>query len=723
MKEQEKRVYQMAFDAGGTMTDCFLADDAGNWQVAKYLTNRDDQSISYRGALKAACVQAKLEYHDVQKQCISNVYCGTHMLNTMLTGEGQKVGLLVSIGQHDTPFLERGLTWLEQDPFEKWKYQLHSHTKPMIAPKDVKAVTERIASGNYFPPGTHLTAGDVVIPLNEAEVVKAVEELLDDNVEVIGICFLNSFVNPTHEHRAAEIAREIIKKRGLNINVICSADICPRSKESTRMKSILVECFTTEKTRRGLFLVEKAAKEDGFRFNLRTFLGYGAIADIRYPRLFESVVSGPVGGLLGAKAASELLGTENIICADLGGTSWDVGTLIEGQLTLNNDPGFAGHRLNMAMLNLDSAGLGCGTEIHVNPVSKRISLGPRSAGFRLGACYEFWPNITITDVNLALRLLDPDNFLGGTVKVDREKSIQALTENLAKPLGMDLYKAARGVLDLHAAMLQEHINVTVLPKGYDPEKYVLLVYGGGGPLHLWGVEKGMKFAAQATVPWAPAFSAFGVVMADYLHHYEKSVSCSLHPTLSREDRLEVCKPMNKAWENLEEIAIKELEAEGFKREQIVFQYGIAARYIGQLFSSWLAPVELTRVNTVDDVDAITLAFEKTYQRIYPTVASSADAGYLITSVYLDAYAPKPKVKFPKYTVKDKKPAKAAYKGTRDVFWEDKWVKTELWNMDLLEAGNQIDGPAILDNAVMTLPIPAGKRVNFDEHKVIWYKNQ
>ena len=240
---------------------------------------------------------------------------------------------------------------------------------------------------------------------------------------------------------------------------------------------------------------------------------------------------------------------------------------------------------------------------------------------------------------------------------------------------------------------------------------------------MWGVERGMKFAAQATVPWAPTFSAFGVVMADYLHHYEKSVSVSLHPALSDEERLEVSRPMNRAWEDLEEVAYEELEAEGFKREDIVFQYGIAARYIGQLFSSWLAPVEMKRINTVDDVTAVVQAFERTYQRIYPSVASSADAGYLITSVYLDAYAPKPKVRFPKHALKDKQPSKAAYRGTRDVFWQDKWVKTELWNMDLLEAGNEINGPAIIDNAVMTLPIPEGKRVNFDEHKVIWYKNQ
>ena len=712
--------YQLALDAGGTMTDTFLVDSRGEWALGKALSSLEDESVSYMESVDDAAVGWGLRSADVHAASESALYTGTAGANAVTTGDGRRVGLLVSMGQREAPILDRGFTWLGHHPNDLWKYQLHAHPRPLLDPENVKPINERVTAGSYLPPGVHYDAGTVVIPLDEAGVRAAVEELLETDIEVIGICFLNSPSNPTHEHRAAEIARDVIAQRGAEVTVICSVDICPRTKEQARMKSLLVECAAGEICRRGLQRVETAAKQDGLPHRMNTLVAYGAAVDIRYPRMFETFVSGPVGGLLGGKAMAEVMGLKNLACVDLGGTTFECGLLVEGELSLTSEPNFQGHRLNMPMLDLQSIGAGAGTVIHADPRVKRIELGPKSAGYHVGICLDY-PDITITDVNVALGLLSPDNFLGGKVKLDRDRAILALEERLAKPLGMDVFDAAAGVLDLQHAMLQDLMSDSVAAKGYDPLEYTVLVYGGAGPLHLWGMEGHVQFGGLATVPWAAAFSAFGAAMADYFHRYERSVNCAFLPELSDAEKVEIAQPMNDAWAELERQAIDELEAEGFSPEQVVVRYGISARYVGQLFSSWNAYVDRGTVTSIEDVDAACAAFEETYAKTYPAGARHSEAGYLITGVFLDAAVPKVKPVVKRHPMAATTPASGTVKGQRDVYWKDEWVTTDIYDMDRLESGNVVRGPAILEHPMTTLPVPPGRRVRFDELRVVWYE--
>lgn len=722
MTQQGNKKYLVALDAGGTMTDTFLVDQEGNFSLGKYLTNYGNEAISYMGSVTDAASQSGLSSGDIHRNADTSIYTGTIMLNILITGAGKKAGLLVTRGQGDTPFLERALTWLGRPPAEKWKLQLHEHTRPMIERKNVVEITERISGGNYFPPGSHYEAGHVIVPMHENDVRKGVEKLIDNGVEVIGICFLCSYANPAHEKRAAEIARDVIGQRGANINVILSSDICPMIKESARMKTTLVECFACEGARTRLKNVEDAAKADGYAYDLQTLLAFGGVANIRYPRLYESIVSGPTGGMLGGKVMADLKGIKNLLCTDLGGTSFEAGVIVGGQQSLNREPNFAGHRLNMTMLATDSIGNGTGTAIHVDKEAKRVILGPECAGSKLGICLNY-DEITLSDINVALGYLNPDNFLGGKVKLDREKAIHELTERLAKPLGMDVYEACAGVLDLMHAGLQDHVNDTLLSRGMDPHEFTMIVYGGSGPLHLWGIEKGLKLGGMFTVPWAAAFSAFGIAAAEYYHRYEKSLTCSILPSLSAELKLEITRPMNDAWRLLEAQALRELEQEGFAKDKVSFRYGIAARYVGQLFSSWEAPVEHGKVETIEDVQMICNSFEKTYTRIYPTASRFPEAGYLITSVYLEAVVPKIQPRLVAHPLKGKDTSKAAIKGKRPAYWDGHWVESTVWNMELMEPGNRIDGPALIEHPMTTLPVPPGRYAEMDEHMAIWFKKE
>jgi N-methylhydantoinase A len=236
------------------------------------------------------------------------------------------------------------------------------------------------------------------------------------------------------------------------------------------------------------------------------------------------------------------------------------------------------------------------------------------------------------------------------------------------------------------------------------------------------MEGHVQFGGLATVPWAAAFSAFGAAMADYFHRYERSVNCAFLPELSDEEKVGIAQPMNDAWAEMERQALDELEAEGFDRDQVVVRYGIAARYVGQLFSSWNAYVDRGTVKTVQDVDAACAAFEETYSKTYPVGARHPEAGYLVTGVFIDATVPKVKPVVKTYPMVGETPVKEAVKGHRDVYWQGEWVSTPIYDMDLLECGNVITGPAVLEHPMTTLPVPPSRRVRFGDMRVIWYEH-
>jgi len=720
MAEKVEERYIIAQDAGGSMTDCFLVDKDGTFATGKYLTNREDEAISYLGALKDAARRWGLTSAEIHKGALSSTYTGTTMLNILLTRGGSKVGLLITRGFPHMPIIERGLTWIGQSYEDILHHQLHEHTPWMVQPEHIKEVTERISVGSYYMQH-HYMPGTVVIPLVEEDVVKGVNELLDDGIEVIGILTLASYVNPMHEARMAEIAREIVQQRGVDVPVVASHEMCPVPNENERLKTLLLQCYMAEVARGLLFHVEEAAKKEGYQHELLTLLSYGGAASIRYTKLVQAAISGPVGGILGGKFISDLLGLPNIVCWDLGCTTCDVGLIAAGLIPVNKEPAFSGHRLRMPMVSIDSIGAGTSTVIHVDEATKRITLGPESVRADLGTCYKA-SDITIGDIDLALGFLNPDYYLGGTIKVSKDRALQELQERMAKPLGQDVYDISSKVLDLLHSEVCDYITATLLSRGLNPAEFTLLAYGGSGPLHVWGVERGLPFSGIVIIPWAAVFSAFGVAGADYFHRYDKAVTFFLTPDMTEEIKLYQGGVLSQAWQELEQHGYEELEKEGIPRQKVHLRYGISARYIGQL-STWEAPVEKGRVETLEDLDKVIGSFERMYTTIYPAAARFPEAGYQITEVYVEAIAEKPKPVIPSYPLQGKEPPKKAYKGQREAYMDGKWLKFDLWEQDSLEAGNRVDGPAIIEHPMTTLVIPPQNYVEFDERKFIWYRRK
>jgi N-methylhydantoinase A/oxoprolinase/acetone carboxylase beta subunit len=705
--------YLFASDAGGTMTDVIIVDEEGNFVIGKGPTTPHDESIGYMESLAEAFTYLgktmEKDGREVCGSCETAIYTGTAMLNTTINRNGQKTGLLVTRGFEDVIVQGRGRqTFIGFDWSEITHMQYRKHGEPLIPRRLTRGVTERI---DMF--------GRPVIPLYEHEVRQAVQELMEEGIQSLAIVFLYSFINGAHEQRAKEIASEIFTKAGREVYLAVSSEVAPVQREISRANATVIQAYATEPARRQFLTVEKKLADQGYERSLKTVLCYGGVTNIRYPRLFETMMSGPVGGLMGAHYLGEHLGIDNIVCSDMGGTSFDAGCITAGILPIDREPPFMQMYVNVPMLDIQSIGAGTGTYIRVDPQSNRIKLGPDSAGGNPGPTFQETGNTTptICDCDMLLGILNPDNYLGGRVPVNMEVALSLFEEKVARPLKLDPYVAAEQCVDLVNVLMREHL-VRSLMLGYDIRDYVLLGYGGAGPMHLLGYAADYPWKGIATAPHAAAFSAWGGACMDYAHRRHKSISAMIPPGAGDDAKMQGAKLISGAWSGLENDLLNELLAEGFTRDQITLRQIAYVRYYGQLEDVEVeSPV--ARLESPQDVDALIARFEEIFGKMFTLAGKPPQPSYLATEVSVIAQVATIKPRVLKYDLEDKKPAKKALKGKRPIFQKGRWVDADIYEMDELRPGNEFTGLAVVEASNTTLFVPEGWRVKIDPYKVYW----
>ncbi|MEE8558070.1 MAG: hydantoinase/oxoprolinase family protein, partial [Myxococcota bacterium] len=474
-----------------------------------------------------------------------------------------------------------------------------------------------------------------------------------------------------------------------------------------------------EPARKQLLEVERKLAELGYDRSLKTVLCYGGVTNIRYPRLFETVMSGPVGGLMGAHYLSQALGVDNLVCSDMGGTSFDAGCITAGILPINREPAFMQMYVNVPMLDIRSIGAGTGTYIRIDPQTTRIKLGPDSAGGTPGPVFQETGNETptICDCDLLLGIINPEYYLGGRVPVNKEKSLAIFEEKVAQPLGLDPYVAAEQCSNLVNVLMREHL-VRSLMLGYDIRDYVLLGYGGAGPMHLTGYASDDPYRGVATVPFAGAFSAWGGACMDYAHRRHKSVSAMVVTGSDADARMVAGQTVTGAWEELETELLNELLGEGFRRDQISLSQIAYIRYYGQLDD---VEVEspIPRLASPEDVDRLMARFEEIFTRMFTLAGRPPAPTYQITEVSIVARVETSKPEIIRHDLEGKEPPKGASKGIRPVFQQGQWHDARLYEMDELRPGNEIAGLAVIEAPNTTLFLPAQWKVRIDEHEIYW----
>ena len=711
-----RKVVLLGSDAGGTMTDMILVDSAGDFVVGKASSTHTNESIGFVNSIKDAFERWELDWDRDAKNIfpgvLAAVYSGTTMLNSLLTRTGRKVGIIITKGFEDTLLHERGGGVHAGYGFQDKMHKVaHVHNEPFVPRKLIRGVTERVSM-----------FGEQVIPLYEHEVQGAVLDLLERDVEGIAIMFLFSYLNPVHELTAAGIARAVMQARGKQVPLYLSCELVPITREGPRLNALVLQAYGAEPVRKHLQKIEKDLQDIGYKYPLQIMLADGGIANIKYPPLFKGCFSGPIGGILGGRYLSRIMDIPNLVCTDMGGTSFDVGLIMGGEPILQREVELGRSVLNIPTLVIDSIGAGAGQYLSIDPESKRVDIGPGSAGSEPGpVCYNTGNDIpTVMDCVVILGILNPDYYLGGKVKLRKDLALKAIQEKCSSPLGVDPYQFAEGVVDLINTRMRDHILTVLSVRGYSPSDYALIGYGGAGPMFLSGYTAGIPFKGVFTVPWAAAFSAFGCTAADYLHRYQKSTLVAIPPGSDDMYKGYMGMVISMGWDQLEQTAVREMEQEGFKKEDITFRQVAYVRYTQQLEDvEVFSP--LPRLQTPQDLDKLIAVFEEVYARKYAHAARFPEVGYQIFELGLIAMVPKLKPKLRRSPLEGKTPNPKAFKGERQVYVKGSWKTARIFEMDLLSSGNEVEGLAVIEAPATTMPVPEGQKVVVDEYKRLWLK--
>ena len=712
MASAVRRPLVLGIDAGGTMTDTFIVDEEGNFEVGKAPTTPQDESVGFLESTQDAInYWGDMKLEELFPKLSVVLYSGTTMLNTLLSRRGQRVGLLITSGFEDILLMNRGLSWAGYGYSDTLHAVTHIHPEPLTPRRWIHGVTERI---DMF--------GETVIPLYEAEVQQAARELLVAGVDAVAICFLFSYLNPEHERRAREICESVAKEAGREILIFLSSEIRPVMREQSRLNSLLIEAYAAAPVRQQLLKVEQSVHNYGFPNPLQTVLSYGGLSNIRYPRLHETLVSGPIGGILGAQYIAQLIGANNVMVTDMGGTSFDIGAITAGNVPVDSEPILARFKLNLPTIALESIGAGSGTIIKVDPSSRKVELGPESAGGDPGpVCFDRGGKLaTVCDCAVVLGYLNAEYFLGGRIKLNVDAALRALKEQVTDPIGVDVYQGAEGIVKLLELRARDSLQTVASARGLDTSDYVLMAYGGAGPLHVAGYTEGLTFKGILTFPFAAAFSAFGCSIADYLHRYTKSMHLSLSPAASKEAKMEVGGAINAAWEEMEQTALEEMKGEGRELSKIEFQHLAMIRYAAQLTDLEVqSPVN--RINAPTDMDRLIGSWEALYEKINSRVSKYSEVGYQILELGLIARIEKVKARFQEREPGSETPDLSASKGSRQVYRDGKWQEAHIWEMDALKPGNVIEGFAIIEHPATTFVVPQGRRVEVDVRNFFWLR--
>jgi N-methylhydantoinase A/acetone carboxylase beta subunit len=703
----------LAIDAGGTMTDTFIVDESGSFVVGKAQTTPDDESVGLMSSAEDALRQWDSTPDEGFPRIQSAVFSGTAMLNRLLTRRGRKVGAIVTAGQEDSLQMERGIqSYLGFSYADRLHIATHHHNEPLIPRSRVKGVRGRI---DLF--------GNEALALREQDARDAVNELLDEGVEGIAISLIFSYRNPGHEQRVRAIVEEEKARRGVDgaCPVFVSSELYPSRRDFPRLNTTVIEAYAAEPSRGTLRAVRDRTKDRGAAFELRVMASHGGTISIDADQLATTLVSGPIGGVVGARWLADRIGLTNVLCTDIGGTSFDIALLTGRRYEVTTTPDMAKFLLNMPLVQIDSVGSGCGSYVRIDPNARRPEIGPDSAGAMIGTA---WPEggvntVSITDLNLVLGRLNPEYFLGGQVQLDVERARHEVQRQVAGPLGLGVEAAAAGVIELFETSLRNEAVGRILGKGYSPADYALLCYGGGGPLHVAGYTQGVPYQQVLVPEWAAGFSAFGCACAEFEYRFDRQVDLPLLPTQPGSEQVQMGGVLTQAWRSLEERVRAEFEKSGYARDDVSFTHMVRMQYYGQLVDIEVdAPSPV--IASEEDVDALIAAFEHTYARMYARAASSPELGYLVAQAIVKGSVEIEKPTLPQIERVDGSPPT---KATRDVWWSDGFIATDVYEMDDVRNGHVIEGPAVLEAESTTFPIPPDRRAWLDEHGIFHLENK
>jgi N-methylhydantoinase A len=676
-------------DIGGTFTDCVLVDARGQVALGKALSSPDDGYQSgFFGAIEAAAHQLGVSTEDLYGELGSISHGSTVATNIVAERAGARIGLITTRGFEDTVRIMRGMGRATGEPPENLlRVAQTAKPEPLVSLEHVRGVTERVDCD-----------GDVVVALNQIEVRNAAQALIAAGVETIAIAFLWSVRNPTHEHRAREIVRELAPELFITI----SSDISKAVGEYERFVATLINAYVGPVTSSYLHAVHDRLQEVGFAGDLHLMQCHGGMVPWQssVDRPVLTIGSGPVGGLIGCARVAVEVGKRDLIASDMGGTTFDVGIVKDGEPLAAEDTLVGKFRYRVPAIEVTSIGAGGSSVAWADKHGGGLRVGPRSAGSRPGpACYgRGGQEPTVTDADLVLGYIDAEARFGtgtGSFTPRRDLAEQAIRERIAAPLGLSLHDAALGIVEVTNAKMANLLENGIIGRGFDPRDFALMSYGGAGPLHAVGYAATMGIDT-ILVPGevASVWSAFGISQADIRYQYE-SAAVFLEPFSPGE--------LEAAFGELEATALAAMSAsESVDR----FEF---RRYVRMQFQWQLHELEWRLPDggfTEEQLASSCRDFIAMYGQRYGEAALLPGATLQITGLRLEPAMLRGSARLERFRLRQDT---ALEQGRRQVWFTrgEGPLDTPTFNGDAMPAGHVLHGPAVIDLAVTGIVLPPG----------------
>jgi N-methylhydantoinase A len=692
----EAMSYIIGVDVGGTFTDVVVLDAEGSITIGKALSTPRDFSTGVLDSIESAAEAMGIRLEELFGQASMLLLGTTAAENAIITGQLARVGLLMTKGFEDILILARGGygRWSGLSDEEIRHPVMTNKPPPIVSRNDIEGVCERTNS-----------EGKIMVPLDEADATNALKALMDRGVDSLGVCFLWSFVNSENEQKMAELIRKLYPQ----VSVTLSHDLAPRIGEYERTSTVALNAALSPTLSSSLQSLETRVAENGFKKSLLVMQGYGGLLSVPQAtaRAVGMIESGPAGGIIGSQFIGNLAGMKNVIGCDMGGTSFKVGVITEGAFEYAWESTIHRYHSLIPKIDVVSIGAGGGSIVWIEPRTNLPRIGPQSAGSSPGpVCYDLGGlEPTLTDVNLILGYVDPDYFLGGRMKLNREKALEQFEKKVAQPLGMDVEAAASSVYTLANSQMSDLVRRVTVERGLDPKDYVLFAYGGAGAIHASAFAPQMGVQSVVIPSTASVNGAFGIVSSDVTHEYSLTKHFGV-PANERE--------VNEVFSELEQRALAELKGEGFSEENIQFHRSIGMQF-GLQVHEVITPVPVNGTLTREDLEDTYLRFERLYEQKHGKGSAYKEAGMEITGFQLRAAGRLTKPSLSAHEPEGSSAEKALI-DRREVSFDGQRQSTAVYDFDALRIGNQISGPAIILTPVTTMVIQPGQRAEVAPYK-------
>jgi N-methylhydantoinase A len=687
--------YLVGVDIGGTFTDCVAIDEHGAVTTAKAPSTPGDFAQGMIDAMASAAEQLGIDAAGLCRRVALLSHGTTVGTNAIVQKRGAKVGLITTKGHNDVIHIMRGSRGVSGTDVRRVVHFPEGRKPQPIVPKRlIEGVSERV---DCF--------GKVVVPLNEEEAQAAVRRLLERGVEAIAVCFLWSFLHPAHEHRV----RDMIRRTAPGMFVTCSVDLVPKWGEYERTTAAAINAYIGPLTSSYLRNLDGKLTTLGNRHPLQiTQCGGGTISvETATEAPLLTLNSGPVAGVTGSLYLGEVMNYPNIITTDMGGTSFDVGIIHEGKPAYSFASIVNQYEYFIPRVDIQAIGAGGGSLVRVDERTKTMRVGPESAGAVPGpACYGRGGTVaTVTDADLVLGYLDPENFAGGRMKLDKAAA-EAAIRDVADRLDMNLMECASGVGKIVEFQMADIIRKMTVGKGFDPRDFVLFAFGGAGPAHagVFAAELGVQKVVIPQREAASTWCAFGAAAADVLHIYER-VDIMTSPFDAER--------INRNLELLEEAARRRMAKDGIADARQHLQFSIDMRHKGQINEVEVMP-GWSRA-TGDFEGALREGFYETYERLYGKGASFAGARVEMVTFRLRASAQTPRPRLaPAASLTETIPAKAR-RPNRSIHWDElkAAADTPIFDGLALLPGNKLRGPTVIETPDTAVVVRPGQTLQVD----------